>query len=79
RILRHLGATEQRTTPRQLVEHWRAKRGSKVLPGDVVGPEHQPGPGLSRTTCDRLVAHLLAMDVLGSDFHFTAFSVVHYV
>ncbi|CAM9296615.1 unnamed protein product, partial [Choristocarpus tenellus] len=79
RIVRHLSAKEVRATPRQLVETWRAKRGSKLMPVDVVGEGQRPGPGLSRSSCERLVNHLLGLGVLGDDFHYTAYSVVHYV
>ena len=78
RILRHLAAKEQRVTPRQLVEAWRAKKGAKAMPVHVVADPDRPNR-LSRSTCERLVLQLLGLGVLSDDFHFTAFSVVHYV
>lgn len=78
RILRHLASKEQRVTLRQLVEAWRAKKGAKAMPDDVVGEGGRP-KGLSRSTCERLVLQLLGMGVLSDDFHFTAFAVVHYI
>lgn len=48
------------------------------MPDDVAGEDRRPG-GLSRSTCERLVLQLLGMGILSDDFHFTGFSVVHYV
>lgn len=48
------------------------------MPAHVVGDKDRPNR-LSRSTCERLVLHLLGLGVLSDDFHFTAFSVVHYV
>lgn len=78
RLLRYLASKEQRVTPRQLVEAWRAKRGAKAMPAHVVGDSDRPNR-LSRSTCERLVLHLLGLGILSDDFHFTAFSIVHYV
>ncbi|CAN0003642.1 unnamed protein product, partial [Scytosiphon promiscuus] len=79
RILRHLALKEHRVTPRQLVEAWRAKKGAKAMPDGVVAEADRPPKSLSRSTCERLVLQLLGDGVLCDDFHFTAFSVVHYV
>ncbi|CAM9924756.1 unnamed protein product, partial [Ectocarpus sp. 4 AP-2014] len=79
RILRHLALKEQRVTPRQLVDAWRAKKGAKAMPDEVVGENDRPPKALSRSACERLVLQLLGDGVLSDDFHFTAFSVVHYV
>lgn len=78
RILRHLASKEQRVTLKQLVEAWRAKKGAKAMPDHVTGDSRRP-VGLSRSTCERLVLRLLGLGVLSDDFHFTAFSVVHYI
>ncbi|CAN0470871.1 unnamed protein product [Ectocarpus sp. 12 AP-2014] len=79
RILRHLALKEQRVTPRQLVDAWRAKKGAKAMPDEVVGENDRPPKALSRSACERLVLQLLGDGVLSDDFHFTAFSIVHYV
>lgn len=65
-------------TPKQLIEAWRAKKGAKAMPDTVVDNSSRP-VGLSRSTCERLVLRLLGLGVLSDDFHFTAFSVLHYV
>lgn len=78
RILRHLASKEQRVTLKQLVEAWRVKKGVKAMPEEVVGDSRRPC-GLSRSTCERFVLRLLGLGVLSDDFHFTAFSVIHYV
>lgn len=79
RALRYLASKEQRVTPRQLVEAWRAKRGAKALPGEVIPDDSLRPRGLQRSTCERLVLHMLCLGILADDFNFTAFSVVHYV
>lgn len=48
------------------------------MPAHVVGDSDRPNL-LSRSTCERLVLHLLGLGVLSDDFHFTAFSIIHYV
>lgn len=78
RILRHLASKEQRVTLKQLVEAWRVRKGAKAMPDHVMGDSRRPA-GLSRSTCERLVLRLLGLGVLSDDFHFTAFSVVHYI
>ncbi|CAN0546207.1 unnamed protein product, partial [Ectocarpus sp. 12 AP-2014] len=59
RILRHLALKEQRVTPRQLVDAWRAKKGAKAMPDEVVGENDRPPKALSRSACERLVLQLL--------------------
>lgn len=49
------------------------------MPVEVIADESCRPNGLSRLTCERLVFHMLGVGILSDDFHFTAFSVVHYV
>lgn len=48
------------------------------MPDGVVEESDRPRR-LPRSTCERLVLHLLKLGILSDDFHFTAFSVIHYV
>lgn len=48
------------------------------MPAEVVGEADRPPRALTRSACERLVLQLLGDGVLCDDFHFTAYSVVHY-
>lgn len=66
-------------TLRQLSDAWRAKKGAKAMPTEVIADDGQRPNGLNRSTCESLVLHMLGLGILSDDFHFTAFSIVHYV
>lgn len=53
-------------TPRQLVDAWRAKKGAKAMPDEVVGENDRPPKALSRSACERLVLQLLVRLVVGA-------------